>query len=67
MSYQKEISGHDNQISIKNILTFFRGDDTKTNLIFGVPIGDAKMSKNVQFHPEVPVENITKSHIIVVV
>ena len=33
----------------------FRGDDTKTYKIFGVPIGNAKRTRKVQFHPESPV------------
>ena len=31
--------------------TKFRADDTKTYQIFGVPIGNAKMTRKVQFHP----------------
>ena len=34
--------------------TKFRGDDTKTYQIFGVPIGNAKITRNVQFHPASP-------------
>ena len=34
--------------------TKFRGDNTKTYQIFGVPIGNAKMTLKVQFHPELP-------------
>ena len=34
--------------------TKFRGDDTKTYQIFGVPIGNAKMKINAQFHPAAP-------------
>ena len=42
-----------NQISIKNIYrTKFRGDNTKTYQIFGVQLGDAKMTRKVQFYPE---------------
>ena len=33
----------------------FRGDDTKIFQIFGVPIGNAKITRKVQFHPEAPV------------
>ena len=29
----------------------FRGDDTKTYQIFGVPIGNAKITRKVQFRP----------------
>ena len=29
----------------------FRGDDTKTYQIFEVPIGNAKITRKVQFHP----------------
>ena len=40
-----------NQIYIKKLYqTKFRGDDLKI-YIFGVPIGNAKMEKKVQFHP----------------
>ena len=35
--------------------TKFRGDDTKTFQMFGVPIGNSKISRKVQFHPAVPV------------
>ena len=31
------------------------GDDTKTFQIFGVPIGNAKITRKVQFRPEAPV------------
>ena len=44
-----------NQISIKMYQTKFRGDDTKTFQIFGVPIGNAKIIIKVQFHPVAPV------------
>ena len=33
----------------------FRGDDTKTYQIFGVPIGNAKITRKVRFHPASPV------------
>ena len=33
----------------------FRVDDTKTFQIFGVPIGNAKITRKVLFHPAVPV------------
>ena len=32
-----------------------RGDDTKTYQIFGVPIGNAKITRKSQFHPAAPV------------
>ena len=32
-----------------------RGDDTKTYQIFAVPIGNAKTTRKVQFHPAAPV------------
>ena len=35
--------------------TKFRGDDTKTYQIFGVIIGNAKITRKVQFHPAAPV------------
>ena len=35
--------------------TKFRGDDTKTFQIFGVPIGNAKITRKVQFQPVAPV------------
>ena len=35
--------------------TKFRVDDTKTFQIFGVPIGNAKITRNVQFHLAAPV------------
>ena len=34
--------------------TKFRGDDTKTFQIFGVPIGNAKITRKLQFHPAAP-------------
>ena len=43
-----------NQISIKIYQTIFRGDNTKTYQIFGVPIGNAKTTRKVQFQPEAP-------------
>ena len=39
---------------LKLYQTKFRGDDTKTYQIFGVPIGNAKMIINVQFCPAAP-------------
>ena len=35
--------------------------------IFEVPIGNAKITRKVQFHPAAPVINITKRHLIVFV
>ena len=35
--------------------TKFRGDETKKNQIFGVPIVNAKITRRVQFHPAAPV------------
>ena len=35
--------------------TEFRGDDTKTFQISGVPIGNAKITRKVQFRPAAPV------------
>ena len=35
--------------------TKFRVDDTKIFQIFGVPIGNAKITRKVQFHRAVPV------------
>ena len=32
----------------------FRGDNTQKYQIFGVPIGNAKIIKKVQLHPEAP-------------
>ena len=34
--------------------TKFRGDDTQNHQRFGVPIGNSKMTKKLQFHPEAP-------------
>ena len=31
--------------------TKYRGDDTKKYQIFGVPIGNAKTTEEIQFHP----------------
>ena len=38
-------------VTNKLYLTKFRGDDTKTYQIFWVPIGNAKITRKVQFHP----------------
>ena len=35
--------------------TKFRGDGTKIYQIFGVPIGNAKITRKLQFHPAAPV------------
>ena len=35
--------------------TEFRGDDTKTFQMFVVPIGNAKITRKIQFHPATPV------------
>ena len=35
--------------------TKFRGDDTKTFRIFGVPIVHAKITRKLKFHPAAPV------------
>ena len=35
--------------------TRFRGDDPKVFQIFGVPIGNAKITRKVQLHPTAPV------------
>ena len=35
--------------------TKFRGDDTKIFQIFGVPIGNTKITRKVQFHISAPV------------
>ena len=43
-----------NQIYIKKNQNKFRGDDTKTHQISGVPIGNAKITRNVQFHQAEP-------------
>ena len=45
-----------NQISIKIKLyqAKFRGDTTQNYTEFGVPIGNAKMTKKVQFYSEAP-------------
>ena len=32
----------------------FRGDHTKTYQIFGLPIGNAKITRTLQLHPEAP-------------
>ena len=45
-------------IFLSNTLSFKKGgggDDKKTYQIFGVPVGNAKITKKVQFHPAAPV------------
>ena len=45
-----------NQISIRKLYqTKFRGDNTKTYQLFAVPIGNAKITDEIQFHPGAPV------------
>ena len=39
---------------LKIYQTKFRGDKTQNYKKFGVRIGNAKMTKKVQFHPETP-------------
>ena len=39
---------------IQKYQTKFKGDDTKTYQIFCVPIGNTKITRNVQFHPAAP-------------
>ena len=56
MSGQKKVSEHVNQIYIKKIYqTKFWVDNTKTYQIFGVPIGNTKITRKSQFHPAAPV------------
>ena len=55
MSGWKKISGHVNHISIENCIKLDLGVMIKTYQIFGVPIGNAKMEREVQFHPAAPV------------
>ena len=55
MSGWKKNLWHVNQISIKKLYqTKFKGDKTQNYQIFGVPIGNAKMTRKVQFHTEAP-------------
>ena len=42
---------HEPDLYRKLYQTKFRVDDTKTYQIFGVPIGNAKIARNAQFHP----------------
>ena len=47
-----------NQISIKELYQkYFGVDNTKTNQLFAVSIGDAKITDKIQFHPAAPVIN----------
>ena len=39
----------------------FKGDTTHDYQIIGVPIGNAKMTKNVQLHTEAPLINFQKN------
>ena len=43
-----------NQISIKNFINCFRGNDTKPYQLFTVPIGNEKITDIIQFNPELP-------------
>ena len=65
MSGYKKLSGHVNHISIKLLSKKLRGDDTKTNQIFGVPIGNAKITKKVQLHPAAPLIQYHKNTYII--
>ena len=51
MRGQKKISGNMNHIYIKMYQNKFRGDDTKTYQILGVPIGNMKIRRKVRLHP----------------
>ena len=42
--------------------TKFRGDKTLNYQKFGVPIGNAEMTKKVQFHPEAPLIQYHKNY-----
>ena len=46
---------HEPDFYKKMYQTKFRGDDTKTFQIFGLPIDNAKITRKVQFHPAAPV------------
>ena len=46
---------HEPDFYKKRYQTKFRGDDTKAYQIFGVPIGNTKITRKVQFHPAAPV------------
>ena len=39
--------------------TKFRGDDTKIFQMFGVTIGNTKITRKLQFHPAAPVIKIS--------
>ena len=51
----------------KNYFKLNLGVIIQKKQIFGVPIGNAKTTINVQFHPSAPVINITRINLIVVV
>ena len=44
-----------NLISIKKLHKNIRGHETKTYQLFVLPIGNAKITENIVFHPESPV------------
>ena len=46
---------HKPDLYVKLYKTKFRVDYTKTFQIFGAPIGNAKITRKVQFHPAAPV------------
>ena len=39
----------------RKIIKMFRGDDTKTYQLFALPIGNSKITNEMQFHPAAPV------------
>ena len=51
MSGYKKISGHVNQIFIENCIKLNEG----MMIIFGLPIGNVKITRKLQFHPAAPV------------
>ena len=49
------MSVHVNHIYIEKLYqNKFRGDDTKTYQLFGVPIDNTKITRKLQFHPAEP-------------
>ena len=52
---EENLSIREPHFYLKMYQTKFRGNDTKTYKIFGVPIGNAKISRKVQFQPAAPV------------
>ena len=52
---KENVRTHEPDFYRKLYQTKFRGDDTKTFQIFGVPIGYAKITGKLQFHPAAPV------------